>query len=359
MLPTWKLLPAFLALVGLLLLSTPQHAQAQEVVEKEKKNFSLAVLPTIGYSRTLGFKLGAMGMGFFALDQRDSISPPSTVGFTGMWTSNHSWFTMAYARLFIDQDRYRLIAAGGLSSFNAQFYEDNLIPGGAFIDFNTASNFVYLQFTARTWGQLFLGFQTIFSKRVTAYDVEIPVGENNQRWFNGLGGVALWDTRTNVYNSRGGMFLKLSNFFYRPWLGSEVSYNNLQFEANRYFLFEEHKLLAVRFFTYIAMGDEIPFEGQKAIGRDDIRGYTQGEFRGDQMLDVQAEYRWTFSGRWGLVGFFGLAASFEPGDWSGILPGGGAGIRYMVLPERGINAGIDLALGVRDWGVYFRITEAF
>ncbi len=49
----------------------------------------------------------------------------------------------------------------------------------------------------------------------------------------------------------------------------------------------------------------------------------------------------------------------EDDNWSGLLPGGGAGLRYLAIKEHNINLGIDIAVGKGDWGIYFRIGEAF
>ena len=59
--------------------------------------------------------------------------------------------------------------------------------------------------------------------------------------------------------------------------------------------------------------------------------------------------------------FFVLTAieSFFNLDKAPFLPGGGVGIRYMTIPKVRINVGMDFALGKDDWGIYFRIGEAF
>lgn len=63
-------------------------------------------------------------------------------------------------------------------------------------------------------------------------------------------------------------------------------------------------MLGGRFDVFVGLGD-IPFEGQRVVGRDDIRGYTRGEWRGDQAYDAQAEYRRQVAGRFGGVAFAG------------------------------------------------------
>ncbi len=123
---------------------------------------------------------------------------------------------------------------------------------------------------------------------------------------------------------------------------------------------KKHILLA-RLKGAIATGD-VPFEGQSVVGRDDIRGYTNGKHRDDQIYALQTEYRWRVYKKWGVVAFGGVAESveyFKDLNFSNLLPGIGAGIRYEMLPSENINIGIDLATGKDDWGIYFRIGEAF
>jgi len=103
-------------------------------------------------------------------------------------------------------------------------------------------------------------------------------------------------------------------------------------------------------------------EGQFVVGRDDIRGYTNGKHRANQVYDIQAEYRWNFYKKWGAVAFGGIATAVDkPNEitWDGILPAAGVGIRYKAVPTEDINIGIDVAVGKDDWGIYFRIGEAF
>ena len=85
--------------------------------------------------------------------------------------------------------------------------------------------------------------------------------------------------------------------------------------------------------------------------------------RGDNIATIQTEYRWNGLGKAGFVGFFGLATVWGDEDISGsngeIFPGGGVGFRYTVFEEQHMNVGLDAAVGKNDWGLYFRISEAF
>ncbi len=69
-----------------------------------------------------------------------------------------------------------------------------------------------------------------------------------------------------------------------------------------------------------------------------------------------------FYKKWGMVAFGGLGIAtddFEGNNYSGILPSIGTGIRFKAIKSRNINIGVDIAKGKDDWGLYFRIGEAF
>ena len=103
-------------------------------------------------------------------------------------------------------------------------------------------------------------------------------------------------------------------------------------------------------------------EQQFIVGQTDIRGYTQGKYRGNAVYSVQGEYRWNIADRFGLVGFFGMATisgSVNEADNGTFLPGGGVGFRYTAFEKNHFNIGIDAAAGKDDWGLYFRIGESF
>jgi hypothetical protein len=94
----------------------------------------------------------------------------------------------------------------------------------------------------------------------------------------------------------------------------------------------------------------------------DLRGYTQGKYRGEGLFDFQGEYRYNISEKFGSGGFGGLATIYgsDNEEFNGLLlPSIGTGIRFNVFPSNHMNIGLDVAAGRDDWGVYFRIGEAF
>jgi hemolysin activation/secretion protein len=170
------------------------------------------------------------------------------------------------------------------------------------------------------------------------------------------------DKRSSVYYPRTGFETTLQYFAY-PSAWNETDSDKIEYEFNHFTSMRGNKdVIAARFFAGMGIGD-LSFNQQFIVGqRQDIRGYTQGEFRGNYLLAAQGEYRWNFHPRIGAVGFAGLATVFEAineDDDGKLLPGVGTGVRFTADTETHLNVGLDVAAGVDDWGIYFRFGEAF
>lgn len=214
--------------------------------------------------------------------------------------------------------------------------------------------------------KLYGGLNLVYSKAKTGYDLPDYVPDslkNEETNMNSLGYLFNYDKREHQINPYGGFNIEFKNDFYRTWMNSTYDFNKFELTYNHYYKIRKKSshIIATRVKAYIAAGD-VPFQGQNVVGRDDIRGYTSGKFRDNQVYAMQAEYRWRFYKKWGMVGFFGLASAVENMNdlfSSELLPGAGVGVRYMLLPKERINIGFDIAAGKDDWGLYFRIGETF
>jgi outer membrane protein assembly factor BamA len=341
------------------------HSGSGQLFKKDStSNMPMGFLPvpTFDYNRSLGFQAGAIIMYFNKFGENDTLSPPSTSGIKGFYTTNKSWSALAFQRLFFKNDNYRLTWALGTGDVNFQFYTED-IPGGSFIDYTTTRSFFALTFTRRVYSRLYMGIFAKYARLNTEYYLDEIIGENVDSLKNlvGLGLPVVWDSRDNIFNPERGIESKILLQVNNKVFGSDLDFNAINLFINYYKRLNKKGILASRSTLYYGMG-EVPFEGTKAVGNIDIRGYSNGEFRGDQVATIQSEYRGQIKKRWGYVGFFGLAAAFNTTSdekWSGVLPGVGAGIRWMVMPDKKINLGIDAAVGKDDWGIYFRLGEAF
>ncbi len=324
----------------------------------ESKRVKFAAIPMVNYDPSFEWNLAALANAFFAVSLADTVSPSSMAGAMVGYTTNGTWYWGLYTKLYLDEDNYRATAAYGDASVNFQYY-DELV--GSFIDFNSLHDVFMVELQRRVYKRWYLGLRYVNQKTKTKYEIEGQTGDPARQNMNNLGLVISHDTRDAIYNPYDGDYMNLKTGHYRDAWGSDYIYDKYEFDFTKFFGISDHQVVAARCAAFVATGD-VPFEGQYVVGRDDIRGYTNGMHRGEQVYDLQAEYRWNVHGKWGAVAFGGIATAVDDPEeitWDGLLPAAGVGIRYMAIPSERINIGIDVALGKDDWGVYFRIGEGF
>jgi len=329
------------------------------------KRVNFAAIPFLNYNKTLGMTFGALTQAYYKVNVKDTISPTSSSGAAGLYTTNKSYFVAAFQQFYLNEDRWRILAAVGFGNFNYQYWQDLPISGGAFIGFSTGANFGYLRVERKIYKKLYFGLSGILTETKTAFDLPdfFPDSlKNDQRNMNNLGYLVNFDKREHQINPYSGYNIEFKNNFYRTWMNSGNNFEKFEFTYNHYYkIRNERNILATRVKATIATGD-VPFQGQSVVGQDDIRGYSSGKYRDNQVYAVQAEYRWRFYKNFGMVGFAGVASAVKNfGDIPGstLLPGAGVGLRYVMIEKERINIGIDVAKGKDDWGLYFRIGESF
>jgi outer membrane protein assembly factor BamA len=322
-----------------------------------KGDFKFMPIPYFNYNRSIGATFGALPMAMFNPVKSDTISPSSLAGLLGIYSTNNTWYFMGFTKMYFDEDNWRVAFAGGVGSINFQFYIEN--PIDVWVPYNTSNDFAAVEVQRKVIDELYFGLSYIYLKFVTTID-SLPKSQTEN--LNGVGLKLTFDQRKNIYYPKSGIYSRLKYYSYPEAFGNESPSNKIELSFNQYFPFrDEQDVLAWRLFVGLGLGD-LTFNQQFIVGRKDIRGYTQGEFRGNYKVDVQGEYRWNFAKRWGMVGFIGLATiydSFNKNDDGKLLPGIGTGIRFTAFEESHMNVGLDVAVGDNDWGMYFRIGEAF
>lgn len=321
-------------------------------------SYKLLPIPYVNYNRSVGFQAGFLPMAMFNPVKSDTISPSSMAGLFGMYTTNDTWFLSAFAALYLDEDNWRATAGAGTGDYNFQFYMD--APISAWIPYETEIDIAFVKLQRRLYKLLYGGVSYVYLDFTTTID-EVP--DPTHTTLHGLGLDLAVDHRSSVYYPRTGFLTTIQYLAYPTAFGNESRSDKIEFEYNHFVPSRrDQDVIAGRFFAGMGLGD-LSFEQQFIVGqRKDIRGYTQGEFRGNYMLALQGEYRWNFRPRLCAVGFAGMATVFdsvnEDNDGK-LLPGVGIGFRFTAVTETNMNVGMDIAAGRDDWGIYFRLGEAF
>lgn len=339
---------------------SPIHAeQLPDSVSKPAKKVDLKVMPYISYNRTLGAQIGVVPLAMYKLSAKDTISPQSISGGCVMYTTNKSLIGVQFNKFFFDEDRYRVVLAFGGGDVNAQAYFDMPSYVG-FSDMNVGMAFFKTEIQRRLIDHLYFGLNYTYSKMKTVF--ELPGIPSKITEMNGIGTSLNLDNRNDVYYPTAGNLISIK-YLTNPAAFNDTPTDRLEIDANKYIGVRDNiDVVALRFYSGIALGKDINFNQQFVVGNNDLRGYTQGKYRGRQIAAIQGEYRFNFSKRVGMTAFGGTAMVFNSDnkDFNNkLLPAGGLGIRYVAFPKTHMNVGLDFAVGKDDWGINFKIGEAF
>ncbi len=349
-----------IALLPVICIASGKPISKEDSIAKANRNLEFAPVPYINYNKTLGLGLGAVPMLSFKINKKDTISPRSLVGAMGFWTTNHSYMFMAFSQLHFDEDKWRIAAAVGHGNFNFQTYmQETPYSSGAFFDYNSVGTFGMIKAYRKIIGKNYVGLGYSYQYNKTHFDEfdTDSVSKNYNIQFD-----YTFDGRNNVYYPSRGAHTNIAWNLAPKGGGNEETFNTVRGYYNRYFSFQKGKgVLATRAYANVGIGN-IDFQHQVTIGNTDLRGYSSGKYRGDGVMDIQAEYRWNFYKHFTLIGFAGVATLYgsqtEDFNWK-LYPAAGGGFRYLVFPKMHMNVGLDAAVGKDDWGMYFRIGEAF
>ena len=337
----------------LCLITANASAQFKNHLDKPK----LAAVPIITYNKSYGGIFGAFGSLFFPLNKRDTISPASNVGAGGIYSTNKTWFGFGFARLYYAKDLFRTVVAVGKGNQNFQYFNENYGTSGAFVNYSTLLDFFYAEHLIRVYGKVYTGGDVIYYSAKTSFETEVE--DDTARTYVAIGIPFTFDSRDNVTNPSRGWFSNARFNRYDEAFGSATEYTKMDLDASHYFIRKPAQIVAWKVSLSSALGS-VPFEAQTIVGGKVLRGYSKGEYRGDQVYSLQGEYRWNFYKKWGMVAFAGAAVPVNKGETvKDFLPAAGAGIRYMMIPDIGVNIGFDAAVGKNDYGLYFKIGEAF
>lgn len=331
--------------------------QLGSFTDQNSKEIEFKVMPYINYNRNLKLMFGALPMMLFEVDKQDNVSPKSIAGLLGVYTTNESYFILGFSQLYLFEDKWRASSYVFTGNLNSQLYLED-ISLNQFYDFTTEATQLGFEAKRYIFGDLYGGLGMTFAKFISFSD---DINEETKSYQNSIHLSLLSDKRDDVYYPTTGHKITFNWKVFPDWLGGNSgSARKIVATYNQYFS-NKNNVIAARFNGEFGLGD-VKFEQQTVLGGKDIRGYSDGKYRGDGLMAIQGEYRWNMKKRFGLVGFAGLATIYgSPNpefDWE-LYPGIGTGVRYRVFDNSNFNIGLDVAFGRDDWSLSFRIGEAF
>lgn len=346
--------------------------EAQSDTSKiETKKVGWAAVPAPSYNQVQGFGITVIAGVFYPLSKKDTISNPSSTFLYGTYMENKTWIGAFLTEGYFKENKWWYDLLGVKGDFKFKYYQP-VLNQELTINYATDITIVKFNFLRELYNGIYGGvhykisqFNTTFSLENKPLDLDLPPFSTESK-YSGIGVKVAFDDRDYSLNPSTGRLTDITTTHFRTGIGSDGDFDLYEINYNHYFFINPKSVFATRFYGFIGVGD-VPFEEQAILGfagprGKDLRGYSSGRNRGNQLYDLQAEWRWNFYNKWGMVAFGGLALigndSEEIFD-TGVLPAIGTGLRFRAAETQKVNIGIDVALGKEDYGIYFNVSEAF
>ncbi len=379
---------------------------------KKEKNLRVIPLPAIGYNPTSGFMIGVAPSLTWTMGNPETTHLSSALA-TLIYTSKKQFLFTCKSTAFLDGDSWNLMGdwryfitsqpTFGLGSgpqsaklvSTGYEYNDNLfsqgIPSDQMMEFDYLRlHETFLKRFGDTRYYAGLGYHLDIHSKIDDQQLRLDTvpptitshyaysekyGFNPEKYtLSGVSINGLLDSRDNVVNPYSGQYAFLSFRMNPEFLGSSQNSTMLWAEYRHYFILNKerprHQIACWAYGNFVTSGN-VPYMDLPAVGWDQFgrsgRAYTQGRFRGEDLMYAEVEYRFPLMKHNDLLGgvvFVNATTANNPdskiylGEY--ITPAAGIGLRVMVNKKTRANLCLDYAIGMYgSSGFYFGINEAF
>jgi outer membrane protein assembly factor BamA len=387
--------------------------QLQKTSPPKKGDFYFIAAPSLGYTPTNGFLFGAVSTASLYLGKPATTSISSAIVLlnyttkkqllfsarSSVFAQNNNWvFNGDWRYLDTSQPIYGL-GTGPLSSkLASKGFE---IADGVYsqpIEVEQPLGYTQIRFYETVLKEvrenLFLGLGyhldifNNFEDQLLDTTVVPPVITSNYYYNehygfshkrNSVSGIslnAIFDTRDNQNNAYKGQYANVSFRVNPEFLGSDKNSSLLSLDYRKFLDLtkDHHNMLCFWGIGNFITSGNVPALNLPAIGEDQYnksgRGYTQGRFRGQEMIYGEMEFRKHLFGFKEIPDFFGMVmfvnaitATNKDADINAfeyVNFGAGAGLRFMINQNSRSSICIDYSWGnYGSSGLYIKLNEAF
>jgi outer membrane protein assembly factor BamA len=187
---------------------------------------------------------------------------------------------------------------------------------------------------------------------------------------SGFNVTVIFDSRDNPINASNGFYTNVQVRNNLKAIGSNSNWQSVVVDIRKYFLFpgKSRNVLALWSYNAFITYGKPPYLDLPSTGWDGYnatgRGFIQGRYRGNKMVYLESEYRFSIL-RNGLLGgiLFGNAESFSGLQGSMLQkwqPGYGLGFRVKLNKLSNTNLSIDYGFGTQgSKGLFITVGEVF
>jgi hypothetical protein len=310
--------------------------------QESKARSPWLLMPTFSTNPKLGTAFGFMAA---YVTKFDAESQASLFGLSGQYTDTDSAIVALLARTSFGADQHRLsayIIAGRIKND----YDDFLgtgVPLKSEDDIRAAlTRYLY-----RVKGDWFVGGQFV----VTNYQM-VGQSDIDDDILDGLGltgfksggvGLSIYhDSRDIQDKPSKGWMLNANNVVYREAIAGSNDFEVYRLDYRSFWSHGDGNVLGFRQTNQWTV--DAPNSANAPIR---LRGYTGGEYLGENMSSVEIEERYKLANRWTATAFGGVACLYGNGLTCGesdnVYASVGAGVQYLLNPVAGLVANLEYA----------------
>jgi hypothetical protein len=348
--------------------------------DSRKRHIRIGILPAVGYTLQTGFAaVLSTNMVIYKRHKEDTIYP-STVIASVSYTQKKQIIFPIRSVIYFNRNRSMLISDWRYLKYPSYTYGLGMhsVPAD-----ENLLNFQYFKFhesfLLRLAPGLYLGAGyslDYFWKLREVYPHVNPVtdfekyGHREKSVSSGLSFHLLRDTRDNPINAYSGTYSSIAVNPRFKFLGSDVNWATMNLEWRGYFRFpaNSENTLALWSYNWFTLAGKPPYLMLPATAWDKAyctgRGYIQGRFKSNNMVDAEMEYRirLTRNGLLGMVLFGNLQSFSEINTWrfETAAPAAGFGLRIKLNKYSRTNIAIDYGWGRQgSRGFFVNLGEVF
>jgi len=290
--------------------------------------------------------------------------PPSMTIAAGAYTENGTWMAGGGHVGHWKQDSIRYTGFIGVMNANLDFY-----VGDQPIAFNIDGGFLLQQIKFRLGKtNFFIGGKWIYfdsTSKLRGFEEiwppdwpELPLINGRDSSNSGLGALAYYDGRDNVFTPDKGQEANLELLRYDTAIGGDFDYWYLAAQVISFHQLHERFNLGLRADGEAVDGD-VPFYGYPFV---QLRGVPAMRYQDERVLSLEVEGRWRVYKRWSLIGFVGKGLTdgdIPRFDTEENIVTYGGGFRYLIARKFNMHVGVDVARGPEDTAFYLQMGHAW
>jgi len=354
----------------------------KEIEERNKHHIQIGVFPAIGYTLQTGFAVVVSANAVIYKKHRsakDSTSLPSTISTSISYSQKSQVIVPFQSTLYFNNNRTILIIDYRYLKYPSYTYglgmnttpQDSTLLSYQYFKFHQA-----VLFQVHPHVYIGAGYVLDYFWNVRqVHDEQKPsdfqtYGSGPTSFSSGVTLNFIRDNRDNPIYPHNGSYL---NFILAPrlqFLGSNANWTSMLLEYRKYIRFpaSSPNILALWSYNWLTLGGKPPYLMLPSTAWDKTfntgRGYIQGRFRSNNMLDAEAEYRiqLTRNGLLGMVVFTNFESFSDINTWrfGSPAPAGGLGLRIKLNKYSRTNISIDYGFGRQgSRGFFVNLGEAF